>query len=236
MKMKPVYSAYTPPAPKKKKHEQRTRFNTGRGRKASVQPVAETATTPPSNVPSLADVPQGSAAPSAKQTAAAKAVTMKPGKKEKIHVSARPPRGEHSQLRQPRLRTPALIMQAPRPSPVMLRQQQQKYRLVILPLNSLRLKQRKRVFRPRARQHKKNKGPKVDPFAPPPETTDELATQHQQSQALGLNGDTSKKKKKNPHKEGPKRRMSNEKKTDPQPSSTSPDTQTTAPPATSGQQ
>ena len=45
-----------------------------------------------------------------------------------------------------------------------------------------------------------------------PATKDELATQQQQSKALGLNGDTSKNKKKNPSKEGPKRRMSDEKK------------------------
>ncbi|MGB0123028.1 MAG: hypothetical protein WBP63_06305, partial [Silvibacterium sp.] len=74
-----------------------------------------------------------------------------------------------------------------------------------------------------------NNGPKVDPFAPPPATKDEVATQQQQSKALGLNGDTSKNKKKNPSKEGPKRRMSDEKKPAAQPSSGSPETPATAP-------
>jgi len=59
---------------------------------------------------------------------------------------------------------------------------------------------------------KRQTGPKVDPFAPPPETTEEKATQEQQDQPLGLNGDTSKVKKKNPRKEGPKRRFGDEKK------------------------
>ena len=61
-------------------------------------------------------------------------------------------------------------------------------------------------------KYKKHKGPRVDPFAPPPPTTLETATQKQQDTALGLNGDTSKRKKKNPHKVGPKRRMKDEKK------------------------
>ena len=63
----------------------------------------------------------------------------------------------------------------------------------------------------RAREPKSKKS-KVDPFAPPPATTDEVATQKQQSQPLGLNGDTSKLKKPNPAKTGPKRRMTDDKK------------------------
>jgi peptidyl-prolyl cis-trans isomerase SurA len=94
---------------------------------------------------------------------------------------------------------------------------------------------KKTRFADQARLPKKRKGPKVDPFAPPPVTTQELATQKQQDTALGLNGDTSKKKKKNPRKEGPKRRFSNEKKQEQQPAST-PATQPAAAPATSGAQ
>jgi peptidyl-prolyl cis-trans isomerase SurA len=232
--MKPVYSAYAPPTPKKKKHLQRTRFNNGRGHKASVQPVAETAATTPANVPSLADVPQGSAPPSAKQTTAAKAVTMKPGKKEKIRFGQAPretlptatTKTEDAGADNAGTQTVANNASVPpAEAPVGDTAPEQP-----------EAKAKKTRFSAEARQHKKNKGSKVDPFAPPPETKDELATQHQQSQALGLNGDTSKKKKKNPHKEGPKRRMSNEKKKDTEPSSTSPDTQATAPAATSGQQ
>jgi peptidyl-prolyl cis-trans isomerase SurA len=184
-------------------------------------------------VPSLADVPQGSAAPSAKQTAAAKAVTMKPGKKEKIRFGQAPretlpaatTKTEDAGADNAGTQTVANNASAPpTEAPVGDTTTEQP-----------EAKAKKTRFSAEARQHKKNKGPKVDPFAPPPETKDELATQHQQSQALGLNGDTSKKKK-NPHKEGPKRRMSNEKKTDTQPSSASPSTQATAPAATPGQQ
>jgi peptidyl-prolyl cis-trans isomerase SurA len=56
-----------------------------------------------------------------------------------------------------------------------------------------------------------------DPFAPPPATKDEVATRKEQQKALGLNGDTSKVKKPNPAKTGPKRRMSDEKKDETQP-------------------
>jgi peptidyl-prolyl cis-trans isomerase SurA len=63
----------------------------------------------------------------------------------------------------------------------------------------------------------KDKSHKVDPFAPPPITSDEIATQKQQAKPLGLNGDTSKQKKPNPAKTGPKRRMTDEKKDDSQP-------------------
>jgi peptidyl-prolyl cis-trans isomerase SurA len=63
----------------------------------------------------------------------------------------------------------------------------------------------------RARESK-NKKDKTDPFAPPPITSDELATQQQQAKPLGLAGDTSKQKKTNAAKTGPKRRITDEKK------------------------
>jgi peptidyl-prolyl cis-trans isomerase SurA len=209
--MKPVYSAYTPPSPKKKKHVQRARFN-GRGRKASVQPVSETASVP-SNVPSLTEVPQGTAAPTAQQqAAAAKPVTMKPGKKEKIRFG-----------QAPRETLPSATTKTEDAGTANEGGQTiaSNASTNVVPLNGAtdqpEAKPQKTRFSARAKQPKKNTGPKVDPFAPPPPTQDELATQKQQAQALGLNGDTS--KKKNPRKEGPKRRMSNEKK-ETQPSST----------------
>jgi hypothetical protein len=81
---------------------------------------------------------------------------------------------------------------------------------------------------------KEKKGPKVDPFAPAPPTKEDLATQQQQAQPLGLNGDTSKKKK-SPRKEGPKRRMSEEKKKEATPAPSSPSAPATAPAPNSGQ-
>ena len=238
--MKPVYSAYAPPSPKKKKHVERTRF-VARGRNAGSQPVAETAATAPTNVPSLADVPQGSAAPSANQVAAAKAVTMKPGKKEKIRFGQAPretlppasTKTEDADAGTDNAGAQTVATNASAPE---------------VPVGNTtaalqpEAKREKTRYSARAKQPKakKNNGSKVDPFAPPPATKDELATQQQQSKALGLNGDTSKNKKKNPSKEGPKRRMSDEKKPAAQPSSGSTETPATAPatpPATgSGQQ
>jgi peptidyl-prolyl cis-trans isomerase SurA len=76
---------------------------------------------------------------------------------------------------------------------------------------------------------------KVDPFAPPPITQDEVAAQQQQAKPLGLNGDTSKSKKPNPAKTGPKRRMTDQKKNEEQPSGTTPSNgQPPAAPATTG--
>jgi len=73
-------------------------------------------------------------------------------------------------------------------------------------------KEKKTRFSDRARlpKEKKSDKPKIDPFAPPPETTLETATRGQQDKPLGLNGDNSKAKKKNPKDEGPKRRFGNE--------------------------
>ena len=227
--MKPVYSAYTPPSPKKK-HVQRTRFN-GRGRKAGQQQTAtEIASAPaPSNVPSLAAVPQGNAAPTPRQVADAKKSLQKPGKKEKIRFG-----------QAPRETLPAAETKTEDAGP-----ENQNTQVAAnnnpAPLNTAdtgnqpEAKQKKTRYSAEAKLPKAKKGPKVDPFAPPPATKDELATQQQQSKALGLNGDTSKLKKKNPQKEGPKRRMSDEKKENAQPSSASPAPAQPAPPANPGQ-
>lgn len=221
--MKPVYTAYTPPAAKKKKRVQRTRFN-GRGRKAGVEPVNEAGSAEPGNVPSLADVPQGSAAPTKKQIAAAKQVTMKPGKKEKIRF------GQAPRETLPPAATKTEDASANNEGTQVAANDSSN----VMPENSAgpdqpEAKRVKTRFSAEARHHKaKQKGPKVDPFAPPPPTKEEIATQQQQAQPLGLNGDTSKKKK-SPRKEGPKRRMSDEKKNEAQPAPSSGNAPATAP-------
>ena len=114
---RPIFSAYQPPAPKKKKAAvQRTRFS-GRGRSGTPAQVASksapAAPAPPAGVPSLAEVPGGSgaaatspagsaaagAAPAvaAAQTPAATtssnkttAATQKPGKREKVRFGQAP--------------------------------------------------------------------------------------------------------------------------------------------------
>jgi peptidyl-prolyl cis-trans isomerase SurA len=226
--MKPVYSAYAPPSPKKK-HVERTRFN-GRGRKASEQTASEAASAPaPSNVPSLAAVPQGDAAPTPKQVADAKKSLQKPGKKEKIRFG-----------QAPRETLPAAETKT-EDAGVGNQNTQVAANNNPAPLNTAdtgnqpEAKHQKTRFSAEAKLPKAKKGPKVDPFAPPPATKDELATQQQQAKPLGLNGDTSKNKKKNPQKEGPKRRMSDEKKDNAQPSSASPAPALPAAPANPGQ-
>ena len=203
--MKPVYSAYAPPAPKKKKHVTRARFN-GRGRKAKVQTVSEAASAVPSNVPSLAEVPQGNAPPTAAQAkAAGKPVTMKPGKKEKIRF------GQAPRETLPPAATKTENAGAADTGSQTIASNASANALPLGDTDQTEAKRQKTRFSARARVKKKKTGPKIDPFAPPPPTQEELATQKLQQQPLGLNGDTSKKKK-NPRKEGPKRRLSNEKK------------------------
>ncbi|MGH9587849.1 MAG: peptidyl-prolyl cis-trans isomerase [Acidobacteriaceae bacterium] len=189
--MKPVYSAYKPPTKKKKNHVARKRFN-GRGRKANERPAAEVASSKPE-----------------------KGQTMKPGKKEKIRFGQAPRETlppaptkevnaaegtEGTQIASNANTDAAADAGAP--------EEQQTE-----PQKKLRFADYKTP--------KEKKGPKIDPFAPPPPTTQETATREMQDQPLGLNGDTSKLKKKSPRKEGPKRRFSNEKKHEAQPASNS---------------
>jgi hypothetical protein len=60
--------------------------------------------------------------------------------------------------------------------------------------------EKKTRFSDRAKipKEKKSKGPKIDPFAPPPITPEEVADRQMQSQPLGLSGDTTTKKKVKP--------------------------------------
>ena len=268
--MKPVYSAYTPPAPKKK-HAQRTRFKArGRnaGKVAPTQTAAETAPAapaPPPGVPTLADVPQGSAtatnadapaapasatsapaaapaAPAANtQTASAKTPTMKPGKKEKIRFGQAPretlPTAETKSEDAGAAPQNGETQVAANAGPSSVHTLNPDGTVANPDEDAPKQKVR---FQDRAKlpKDKKTKGPKTDPFAPPPATTDETADRQQQSKALGLNGDTSMIKKPNPAKEGPKRRMSDEKKNGEQPGSTNPSTPAPSseqPPAPSGQ-
>jgi peptidyl-prolyl cis-trans isomerase SurA len=209
--MKPVYSAYKPPSPKKKKRVERTRFN-GRGRKANAVPAVETASAAPAST----------ASPSTQ-----KAVTMKPGKREKIRFGQAP--------RETLPPAPTKEVDAANGTQVAANSDVSN---VIAnegaPPEQPEPKAKKTRFANRPKQPKAKKGPKIDPFAPPPETSQEAATQQVQDQPLGLNGDTSKNKKKNARKEGPKRRMSDEKKQETQPASPAAPTTPAAGPAGSG--
>jgi len=210
--MKPIYTAYTPPT-RKKKRDQRTRFR-NRGGKAHLETVAETK--------------GGKTRLSHKQ----EKKTMKPGKREKIRFG-----------QAPRETLPPATVKTENAGPSALGTQVASNNLSsgLTPEDNGQTsepapKQKKLRFADEARHHKKkHTGPKIDPFAPPPATKQELATQQQQDQPLGLNGDTSKVKKKNPRKEGPKRRWTDEKKQESKPASST-TAQPTATPATSSQQ
>jgi peptidyl-prolyl cis-trans isomerase SurA len=238
--MKPVYSAYAPPTPKKKKKVTRTRYYQKRGRAAKQS--TETAAAPaapaaPAGVPSLADVPQGSAAagtstaaaaptvaapaaPASKsaattQVASAKAPTMKPGKKEKIRFGQAPretlpsaeTKNEDAGAGATTASDGSQIAAANTPSDLKTLNPDGSVANPDQPTD----RKTKTRYAARAKQPKAKKD-KTDPFAPPPVTTDEVATQQQQAKPLGLNGDTSKQKKPNLAKTGPKRRMTDEKK------------------------
>ena len=237
--MKPVYSAYAPPTAKKKKRVVRARYHQ-RGRNAKAA-TTETASAPAAGVPSLADVPQGSAAAttataaapagatasttttasssasataasSNKQVASAQAPAMKPGKKEKIRFGQAPretlPSADTKTEDAGANVTDGGAQVASNNTPSALKTLNPDGS--IASPNGAADKKEKTRFSARPKEPKDKK--KVDPFAPQAATTDEVATQQQQEKPLGLNGDTSKQKKPNPAKTGPKRRMTDEKK------------------------
>jgi peptidyl-prolyl cis-trans isomerase SurA len=242
--MRPVYSAYTPPVAKKRKKVTRTRYHVrGHAAKATTETAAADTPAAPAGVPSLADVPQGSAAaaPSAnagtatantapataagssaatanKQVASAKAPTMKPGKREKIRFGQAP----RETLPSAETKTEDAGANVPSEGSQVAANSTPSDLKTLNPDGSVASsgdatdKKAKSRFSARAREPKSKKN-KTDPFAPPPVTPDEVATQKQQGKALGLNGDTSKVKKPNPAKTGPKRRMTDEKKDETQP-------------------
>jgi peptidyl-prolyl cis-trans isomerase SurA len=207
---KPVYSAYTPPTGKKKKHVERTRFR----QKSTAKPAAtQTASAPaPSNVPSLADVPQSNAtqtasteqpatastptapapaaAPAPTNSQVASAGTEKPGKKEKIRFGQAP----RETLPSAQTKTEDAGATGTQVAANNVPQNMQ----VVGPDGAVdnqptEEKKEKTRFAARAKEPKQKKSKdKTDPFAPSPESSDEVATRQEQSTPLGLNGDTAK--------------------------------------------
>ncbi len=205
---KPVYSAYTPPTGKKKKHVERTRFR----QKSTAKPATQTASAP-ANVPSLADAPQANAtqtasteqpatgsaqtapapaaAPPANNSQVASAGTEKPGKKEKIRF------GQAPRETLPTAQTKTEDAGATGSTQVATNNVPQNMQVVgpdgAVDNQPTEEKKEKTRFAARAKEPKQKKSKdKTDPFAPSPESQDEVATRHEQSTPLGLNGDTSK--------------------------------------------
>lgn len=191
---KPVYSAYTPPAPKKKKKVERTRF---RQKSRGGHPVQKASVAPP--LPAAAGGPAQPPAAAAKTgVASAAPSTMKPGKKEKIRYGQAPRETLPAAPETERVDAGA----APPAAEVASTSVPEN------PLEPAAPVQAKKRYSDRLKlpKEKKPKGPQPDPFAPPPPGDEETATQKVQSAPLGLSGDTSKKPKK--QKTGPKTRYS----------------------------
>jgi len=191
----PVYSSYVPPSPKKKKKVERTRFReSGRTfRQKTAAPVEKVS----------APVSAKEAKKNAKAEAAA--ISMKPGKKEKIRFGKAPthtlPGAATAQTEDAgAATTPAAEANEP-----------------VNPLEASNKPTRKGRFSDRAKAPKqpKQQGPKLDTMAPVAADAAEVADRQTQAAALGLAGDTATKKKKaKSATKGEKTRMTEKKKSD----------------------
>jgi peptidyl-prolyl cis-trans isomerase SurA len=223
---KPVFSAYTPPAPKKKAKVERTRFRetTHTFRQKSPQPVADAA--PEAAAPKAA-APAPKAAAQAAQPAAPAinkglleklhlkkaetadvAASEKPGKKEKIRFGQAP--------RKTLPTAPAAAVEDAGAVPGAAGETASAAPEPENPLEAAPVEPKKR-YSDRARQPKKEKqpaGPQTDQLAAPAPDSGEVADRATQSGPLGLNGDTASKKK-SIATAGEKTRLSDKKK-DPQ--------------------
>jgi peptidyl-prolyl cis-trans isomerase SurA len=191
--IKPTYSAYTPPAPKKKKKVERTRFreNTRTFRQKSPPPPAEEAAAPPQTGKKQKAEPVNLA-------------TMKPGKKEKIRYGKAPtktlPNAPTTQTEDA-----GAVQQAANTAPE-----------PVNPLEPAKPTQKTR-FSDRAKVAKQTKqatanGPQTDAQAPPPPDAAEVADRQTQSAPLGLSGNTAVKKKKQATTTGTKTRLTDKNK------------------------
>lgn len=191
------YAAYTPPAPKKKKKVERTRFrettHTFRQKSPQPAPLAATSTEPAT-----------SQAPRDKKGKRAEEISMKPGKKEKIRFGQAPTKTLPKGPEAPTEDAGAAPQVAQSAEPVN-------------PLEEAPALEKKTRFSARARVPKqaKPKVPKPDALAPAAPDAAEVADRQTQSAPLGLAGDTaSKKKKKRSTTTQDKTRLSNKKKSD----------------------
>ena len=191
------YSAYTPPAQKKKKKVERTRFRENahfRQKSPQVVDAAATTTKP--------------------TTQAAQQATEKPGKKEKIRFGKAPTKTL------PAAAAPAQTEDASGGAASTGNTQVAQGQELANPLDQQSAPEKKTRFSDRAKQPKQHKSKlgDVDSKAPAPPDAGEVADRQTQSGPLGLNGDTTSKKKKkdNTATAGEKTRYSDKKKDDTQ--------------------
>ncbi len=178
---KPIYSAYTPPAPKKKKKVERTRFRETEHGFRTKKTAAEA-----SVVPVAADTT--AAKPAAKSRGKApKAATLKAGKKEKIRFGQAPRETLPNAAETKTEDAGALPKVADNTA-----EEQENPLQPTAPTKKSRFSERSKL--PKA---PKPAGPQLDSFAPTAADAAEVADRQTQSAPLGLAGDTSKKPKPN---------------------------------------
>ena len=192
-----TFSAYTPPATKKKRKVERTRFrettHTFR-QKSGGAPAA------------AADQATATAAPAKPATTSKtdQTASMKPGKKEKIRYGKAPqetlPQAPSSQTEDAGAGE-QVSANANEP---------------VNPLENNTPPEKKTRYSDRAKQPKqpKPKGPQLDPETPAPADAAEVADRQAQAGPLGLGGNETNKKKKKATTTGDKTRLSDKKKTD----------------------
>lgn len=186
---KPIYSAYTPPAAKKKAKVQRTRFREtehGFRNKSGASTVPVSVDTTPAAAAPATESPAKSSSKSTKSKAAAAPATMKAGKKEKIRYGQAPretlPTAAETKTEDAGALPKVADNAAAEPdNPLQPAAPVKKTRY------AARLKEPKAA---------KPKGPQLDNFAPTPADSAEVADRQTQAAPLGLAGDTTKKKKK----------------------------------------
>ncbi len=290
---KPSYSAYTPPAPKKKKKVEKARyrqrtFGSAPNKQEAAAPAAAPAPQP--NVPSLADAPGAATAAtnpsdsasgsttaepttgqvgapgkpaedqvgvanppsttsSTSSTAnsssatkstqvASNSTTLKPGKKEKIRYGQAPTKTLPSTTATQTVDAGANGAVAPPSGSGMAPETQVAANGAgDAPgfANTPTAPEKKTRYSDRASipKEKKPKVPKVDPFAPPPVSAQEVADRQVQSAPLGLAGDQSKTKKPKPtEKTRLQDQLKNKPAGDADAPASAPDTQATPPAAT----
>ena len=187
---KPVYSAYTPPAPKKKKKVQRTRFreteHSFRNKsKASAVPVSVD-TTPAAAAAPADEAPAKPSGKASKSKANTAPATMKAGKKEKIRYG-QAPRETLPNAAETKTEDAGAL---PKVAATDAADDQNALQSAA-PVKKTRFAAR--MKEPKA---PKPKGPQLDTFAPAPADATEVADRQTQATPLGLAGDTAKKKKK----------------------------------------
>jgi peptidyl-prolyl cis-trans isomerase SurA len=194
-----AYAAYTPPAPKKKKKVERTRFReTEHGFRQKVKPAVLTN-----------DQPAAAPAPDKKKKASNKTeASMKPGKKEKIRFGKAP---QETLPDKPEAKT--------EDAGAVPEQTASAAQEPVNPLESNEQPTKKTRFSARAKEPKQPKAKAVvqqqkDAMTPAAPDSAEVADRQTQSAALGLGGNTTtKKKKQTTATTGEKTRLSDRKKT-----------------------